>query len=167
MRKISLAQLGHVRADPGAHFDDRLVQLALDLVAERGRARGQQLRDVRPQLPGLRVDDLELLFDADVKRCGRGDHNRRPARDRHWGVSQVTTGVESAAQEYSRRGARTASSRRRLWSAYAADRRRCSSGKQAQCVIDRLMRRLQHVEALGSLASRHKGGARRCSPRPL
>ena len=29
-----LAQLGDIRADPGADLDDRLVELALDLIAE-------------------------------------------------------------------------------------------------------------------------------------
>ena len=37
----------------------------LDLVAEDRRGGGEQLRDMRPQLPGLRVDDLELLFHAE------------------------------------------------------------------------------------------------------
>ena len=72
MRKISLAQLRHVLADLRADFDDRLVELALDLLAQRGRAGREQLGDVRAQLPGLRIDDLELLFDADGEPVRHG-----------------------------------------------------------------------------------------------
>src|SRR5204863_9790367 len=43
---------------------ERLVELALELVA-RGRGRGQQLGHVRAQLPRLRIDNLELLLNAD------------------------------------------------------------------------------------------------------
>ncbi len=60
-------QLGNRLADLRADLDDRLVHLALDVLAERGRARCQQLRDVRAELPGVRVDDLEFFFDADSK----------------------------------------------------------------------------------------------------
>ena len=72
MRKISVAQLGDVGADPRADLDDRLVHLALDLVAEHRRARRQQLGHVRAQFPRLRVDDLELLFDAEGEAGARG-----------------------------------------------------------------------------------------------
>src|SRR5207253_9638550 len=48
-----------------ADLDDRLVQLRLDLIAEGGGARRQQLRDVRTELPRLGVDNLKLLLDAD------------------------------------------------------------------------------------------------------
>jgi len=57
-----------VGADLRADFDDGLVQFPLDLIAERRRARRQQLRNVRTQRPGIRIDDLELLFDADRER---------------------------------------------------------------------------------------------------
>ena len=53
------------RADLRADLDDRLVHLALDVIAERRRARGEQLRHVGPQLPRVRVDDLELFLDTD------------------------------------------------------------------------------------------------------
>ena len=45
------AQLADVRADLRADLDDRLVELALDLVAEHRRARGQQLGHVRLAAP--------------------------------------------------------------------------------------------------------------------
>src|SRR5215471_11180817 len=51
-------------ADPRPDLDDRLVQLALDLISERRGARRQQLRHVRAELPGLGIDDLEFLLDA-------------------------------------------------------------------------------------------------------
>src|SRR5262249_61359109 len=58
-------QLVDAGADLRAHLDDRLMHLALDRVAERRRARREQLLHVRAELPGRRVDDLEFLFDAD------------------------------------------------------------------------------------------------------
>ena len=65
-------ELGDVGADLRADLDDRLVELALDLIAERG-ARRQQLGHVRAQLPGLGVHDLELFLDAD----GEGVRHQR------------------------------------------------------------------------------------------
>ena len=62
-------------ADLGADLDDRLVHLALDLIAERGRARREQLGDVRAQLPGGGIDDLEFFLDAD----GEGVSHSVPA----------------------------------------------------------------------------------------
>ena len=44
--KDLIAQLGDVAADPGAHLDDRLMQLALDLVPEHRCARDEQFRHV-------------------------------------------------------------------------------------------------------------------------
>jgi len=62
-------QFGDVAADARAHLDDRLVQLALDLIAERGRARRDELAHVRPESPGTRIDDLELSSTPSVNRC--------------------------------------------------------------------------------------------------
>ena len=62
--KDLFAKFGHVVADPRAHFDDRLMQLPFDLLAEGWSAGRQQLGDVRSELPRLRIDDLEFLFDA-------------------------------------------------------------------------------------------------------
>jgi hypothetical protein len=59
-----------VAADSRADFDDRLVQLALDLIAERGGASGQQLRDVRAQRAGVGLDELELFREADREGVG-------------------------------------------------------------------------------------------------
>src|SRR4029079_7840287 len=59
-----LVELGDVGADLRADLDDRLMQLALELIAER-MAGVEQLRHVRAQLPRRRIDDLELLLDAD------------------------------------------------------------------------------------------------------
>ena len=44
---------------------DRLVHLAFDVFAERGGARREELGDVRTQLPGVGIDDLEFFLDAD------------------------------------------------------------------------------------------------------
>jgi hypothetical protein len=46
------------------------MQLPLDLVAEDGRAGGEQLGYVRPQFPRMRIDDLKLLFDAHGEPVG-------------------------------------------------------------------------------------------------
>jgi hypothetical protein len=72
-------QLLDVGADLGPDFDDRLVHLALDVVAEHGGARGQQLGDVRTQLPGVGIDDLEFFLDADGERVVHGVAARLPA----------------------------------------------------------------------------------------
>ena len=53
------------RADFGTDLDDRLVHFPLDLIAEGGRARLEQLGDVRAQLPRVGIHDLELFLDAD------------------------------------------------------------------------------------------------------
>ena len=63
-----LARLADVPADRGSHLDHRLVHLALDQVLQARLAAREQLLDVRPQLPGFGVDDLELLLDAERKR---------------------------------------------------------------------------------------------------
>ena len=65
MRKISSRSSATSAQILRADLDDRLVHLALDLIAERRRARREQLGDVRAQLPGLGIDDLELFLDAD------------------------------------------------------------------------------------------------------
>jgi hypothetical protein len=67
-----LAKLGHVAADLRAHFDDRLMHLALDLVSQHRCTRRQKLGDVRPQLSALRVDDLEFLLDAEGEAVHEG-----------------------------------------------------------------------------------------------
>ncbi len=41
-----VGQLGDVAADLGPDLDDRLVELALDLIAQRRSARREKLRDV-------------------------------------------------------------------------------------------------------------------------
>src|SRR6185503_19670680 len=54
----------------------RVWQISLDLIAERGAALGQQLRDVRAQFPRVGIDDLEFLLDADRERVPHGsDHS--------------------------------------------------------------------------------------------
>ena len=57
-------------ADLGADLDHRLVQFGLDLLAEDELALLEDLRDVRLQLPRLRVDDLVLFLDPDRQRRG-------------------------------------------------------------------------------------------------
>ncbi len=63
-------ELADVLADVRADLHDRLVHLALHLVAQRPAARGQQLRDVRAEFPGVGIDDLELLLDANREPVG-------------------------------------------------------------------------------------------------
>src|SRR5690349_1590263 len=75
-------RLGHVAADRRAHLDDGIVHLALDLVFEDLLPLGEHLLDVRAQLARLRIDDLELLFDAEGE--GRG---HRPS------LSRATRGI--------------------------------------------------------------------------
>jgi hypothetical protein len=60
-------QLFDRSTDLGADLDNRLVHLALDVVAEGGRARREQFRDVRSELPGGGIDDLKFFLDADGK----------------------------------------------------------------------------------------------------
>src|SRR5437762_2343529 len=87
-------QLLDAAADLRADLDDRLVQLALDRIAKRLGARGQQLRHVRAELPRVGIDDLKFLFDADRERvphdgpppvsyfCGAPPHTPAPRRCR-------------------------------------------------------------------------------------
>ena len=66
---ISCASSVDVGADLGADLDDRLVHLALDLIAEApGALDVEQLGDVRAQLPRVGIDDLEFFLDADGER---------------------------------------------------------------------------------------------------
>ncbi len=51
----------------GAHFHHGLVHLGFDRLAQHHLPIFQELGDVRFQLPGLRVDDLVLLFDSDAE----------------------------------------------------------------------------------------------------
>ena len=66
------------------HLDDRLVQLALHLVAEHRRAGRHQFADVRAQLPRLRVDDLELFLDADGEAVRHDQGSLRARRADAW-----------------------------------------------------------------------------------
>ena len=52
-------------ADAGADLDDRLVHLRLDALLEEEPALLEDLLDVGAQLARLRIDDLELLLDAE------------------------------------------------------------------------------------------------------
>src|SRR5207302_8007573 len=67
-----LAQLVDAGADLGADLDNRLVELALDVVAEGRGARREELGDVGSKLPGRRIDDLELFLDANGERVSHG-----------------------------------------------------------------------------------------------
>ncbi len=60
-----LPHLRDVLADAGADLDDRLVHLGLDPLLQDEPALLQNLLDVGAQLPRLRIDDLELLLDAE------------------------------------------------------------------------------------------------------
>jgi hypothetical protein len=42
------------------------------VIAEGGRARREQLGDVRPELPGGGIDDLKFFLDADGERVVHG-----------------------------------------------------------------------------------------------
>jgi hypothetical protein len=57
-----VAELRDVLTNPGADLDDRLVELAFDLLPERRRARREKLGNVRAELPRLGIDDLEFLL---------------------------------------------------------------------------------------------------------
>ena len=59
------ARAGDVVADLGADLDDRLVQLGPDALLEEDLAALDDLLDVGFQLARDRVDDLELLLDAE------------------------------------------------------------------------------------------------------
>ena len=63
------ARVGDVAADVGAHLDDGLVHLGLDAFPEDHPSVLHDLLDVRAQLAGLRVDDLELLLDAEGEQA--------------------------------------------------------------------------------------------------
>src|SRR5689334_9123894 len=77
--KDLVAQFARIGANASTDFDDRLVQLALDLIAQHRRARGQQLGHMRAQFAALRVDNLEFLLDAE--REGHGlDHTSVDSR---------------------------------------------------------------------------------------
>ncbi len=58
-------ELGDVATDARADFDDGLVQLVLELIAERRRRRFDQLARHRAKLTRDWIDDLKLFFDAD------------------------------------------------------------------------------------------------------
>ncbi len=74
------ARLPHVLADLRADLDLRLHQLRLDLVVEDHPALIEELLDVRGQLPGLGIDDLVLLLDADgVSGLGHSPSRRAHA----------------------------------------------------------------------------------------
>src|SRR5205814_2796225 len=77
-----LAELVDAGADLGADLDNRLVELALGVVAERRGARREELGDVGSKLPGRRIDDLELFLDANGERVSHwaypaGNHSLR------------------------------------------------------------------------------------------
>ena len=63
-----VVELFDVGADLRADLDDRLVELALELITESRGARYQELGNMGSQLPRVRVDYLELFFDADGER---------------------------------------------------------------------------------------------------
>ncbi len=54
-------------ANFGAELNNRLMHLGLDLLFERNLPAFEDLLDVRPQLARFRIDDRELLFDAESK----------------------------------------------------------------------------------------------------
>ena len=93
MRSTSRSTCAHVLADRRADLDDRLVHLALDLVAERRRSRREQLADVRAQLPRGGVDDLELFLDADGEPVG---HRHVPGRCRGSRTGGLNDTVDSS-----------------------------------------------------------------------
>jgi hypothetical protein len=70
--KDFIAQLRYIAADLCPDLDDRFVHLPLDLSAEPHRSRREQFRDVGSEVPGLWIDDLELLLHADGKPVGHG-----------------------------------------------------------------------------------------------
>ena len=78
-----LARIDNRLADFRAELDDRLVHLRLDLLFERDLAAFENLLDVRPQFARLRIDNRELLFDAEsvgVVFLAHGGSNVSPGR---------------------------------------------------------------------------------------
>ncbi len=66
------AQLAHVLADIRPRLHDGLMHLALHLLDDAGRRRGDELSDVRAQFARGRINDLKLFFDADGKAVSHG-----------------------------------------------------------------------------------------------
>jgi hypothetical protein len=62
-----LPGITRVAANLGAQFYDRLVQLGFDAVLQNHFAVRQNLLDMRPQLPRLRIDDLKFFLDPESK----------------------------------------------------------------------------------------------------
>src|SRR4029453_3328769 len=75
-----LADLGDVLADPGADLDHRLMHLRLDPLLQEDLSLVEDLLDVRAQLSRLRIQDLELLLDAEGE--GRAFHGNGQASRR-------------------------------------------------------------------------------------
>ena len=75
------AQLDHVGAridnrlaNLRAQLDHRLVHLRFDLLFEHDFAAFENFLDMRTQLARFRIDNRELLFDAESKRVVLGAH---------------------------------------------------------------------------------------------
>ena len=66
-------ELMHVLAYLRAHLDNGLVELPLDLIPQRRRARFEQLRDVGAQPPRLGIDYLELLLHTEREAVGHAE----------------------------------------------------------------------------------------------
>src|SRR4030095_5235139 len=57
----------YIIADSRAHFDHRLDHFRFDLLAEQRLAFLEDFRDMRTQLAGMRIDNLEFFFNADAE----------------------------------------------------------------------------------------------------
>ena len=55
----------YILADPSAHFDHRLDHFRFDLLAEQRLAFSENFGDMRPQLTGVRIDNLKLFFNTE------------------------------------------------------------------------------------------------------
>ncbi len=60
-----LTSRSDVAADVGAKLDDRLVHFRFDAFLQEHLSVGQDLLDMRNELAGLRIDDLEFLLDPE------------------------------------------------------------------------------------------------------
>jgi hypothetical protein len=75
------AKLNHVLAGVGdrlanlrAQLDHRLVHLGLDLLLQKNFAAFENFLDVGTEFAGLRIDDRELLLNAEREGVVRGGH---------------------------------------------------------------------------------------------
>ena len=79
----------------GAEFDDRLVHFGFDVFFQEHFAVGENLLNVRTQLAGFGIDDLEFLLDSESKNitlCARASSNGFRSVSAGFGGSRAIAG---------------------------------------------------------------------------